>query len=71
MKDPETDQEWQEAVNGAKCCIAISAAQDYGLIYTDMRFNIERCEEILERGKALGFVPDEEAVEQMIAGGAS
>ena len=34
-----------------------------------LQFNVERCEEILERGKALGFIPDEAAVERMIVGG--
>ena len=52
MRTPRTNQEWQDAVNAAAWCLAIDSAKQYGLIDTDMTFNVERCLWILRRGRS-------------------
>lgn len=59
-KNPGTRPEWQEAVNAAEWCLRIDAARQYGLIETDMRFDVHRCLFILERGKAMGITPEKQ-----------
>lgn len=58
--DPQTPEEWQEAVNAAHFCLLVDSCRQYGLVETDMAINQARCEELLERGKALGYTPHEE-----------
>jgi hypothetical protein len=58
MKDPKTSAEWQEAVNAAYILRAIADCQMYGLIETDMKIDIARCDHILEEGSALGHFPE-------------
>lgn len=68
MKDPETNEEWQEAVDGASFLLSLDSGKQYGLIDTDIAVNAERCEEILAAGKARGFVPapDDELIDRFI-----
>lgn len=56
-RDPRTPAEWQEAVDGAHMMLLIDSAVLYGLIETDMRINVPRCEEVLEAGAVLGYTP--------------
>jgi hypothetical protein len=57
MIDPETPEQWQEAVNAAEFILAIDSARQYGLIETDIRPDVERCDDILRRGREKGFTP--------------
>lgn len=57
MKDPETPAEWQEAVDAAGFWMLVESARMYGLVESGPKGNIERCEELLRRGAALGFKP--------------
>lgn len=54
--DPETPEQWQEAVNAANLWLMIDAARQYGLL-TAPDVNVDRCEEVLARGKELGYTP--------------
>ena len=56
-RNPETVEEWQEAVDAAEFFLTMDSARQYGLVQTDMRVNAERCEELLRRGKERGIVP--------------
>lgn len=58
MRDPETNEEWKEAVNGAAFLLLLDSCRQYGLVETDVAVDVQRCEEILADGKARGFVPD-------------
>jgi hypothetical protein len=67
MRDPQTPEEWQEAVNGACVMLMVDSARQYGLVFGGPEVNVERCDELLARGKQLGVVPDEnEALIQFI-----
>lgn len=67
-RDPETPQEWQEAVKQAEFFLALDSALLYGLIDTDIRADVERCDEILRRGKQRGIEPRplEQVIPQMV-----
>lgn len=66
--DPESRDEWQEAVNLANAYLQIHAAVLYGLIVGGPTINFERCNEILELGKLQGVTPcDSDGVAQVIA----
>jgi hypothetical protein len=57
-RDPETPAEWQEAVDAAAFCLALDACRQYGLIEWDQEIDIDRCLEILERGRDRGVWPE-------------
>ena len=75
MEDPKTNSEWQEAVNAADFMLRLDSAVQYGLIeripidekgvrtadwhYRDSGVTVDRCIDILEKGKKLGYVPQE------------
>lgn len=56
-RDPRTHGEWQEAVNLAELALLLDSCRLYGLIKTEMRPNLDRCELILKRGAEKGFKP--------------
>jgi hypothetical protein len=56
-RDPETPDEWQEAVNAAEFLTGLDSARQYGLITGGPRIDLQRCEEILRRGETLGYTP--------------
>lgn len=56
IKDPQTPQEWQAAVDSAELFLLIDSAKRYGLI-TGPKVNADRCDEILSRGRRLGYSP--------------
>lgn len=64
MNDPETPEEWQEAVDCAHGALALEAARQYGFVKGGPRVNTERCEEILAAGAELGVTPLSDAVER-------
>jgi hypothetical protein len=61
MREPKTPAEWQEAVDAAHFGLCVDSAIQYGLVKFTGRgkINVERCLEILKRGKKLGFQPKE------------
>lgn len=65
--DPQTDTEWQDAVDSAYACLALDSARLYGLVTGGPTVNVERCEEILTRGKARGVEPAPDAVERIMS----
>lgn len=56
MNDPQTPEEWQAAVNASNAFLHLHSCILYGLM-TGPTINAERCEEILDRGLAMGIVP--------------
>jgi hypothetical protein len=55
--DPQTPQQWQEAVDAAEACVALDACRQYGLITGGPKIDVERCLQILARGRAMGIRP--------------
>ena len=64
--NPQTLQEWQEAVDGAAGLRAIADCKMYGLIEGGPKIDVRRCDEILERGRKRGFAPSRPAVDLAI-----
>jgi hypothetical protein len=56
MKDPQTPQEWQEAVDSAAAWRAIADCMIYGFL-KGPQIDFDRCTEILDRGEKLGVRP--------------
>lgn len=55
-RDPKTAGEWQSAVDSAALMRAIHDCYLYGLL-TGPAINVDRCDELIERGRALGYTP--------------
>lgn len=55
--DPKTPVEWQEAVDTANFLLGVDSARMYGLLEGGPAVNVTRCEEILQRGRDLGYQP--------------
>lgn len=55
--EPETSERWQKAVNLAEFYLLLESARQYGLIEGGPSMDIERCEELLHRGKQPGVQP--------------
>lgn len=62
-REPETPEQWQHAVDIAKGLLGIDSARAYGLVVGGPTVVISRCQEILHRGKELGFTPSPDAIE--------
>lgn len=58
MSDPQTDTEWQEAVNLADMHLKIHDAKLYGLIEGGPDIDQARCLEVRDRGQARGVSPN-------------
>lgn len=56
-RNPRTPQEWQEAVDAADILLGLEAARLYGLVTGGPVIDVERCDEILRRGRLRGYVP--------------
>lgn len=56
---PETDEEWQEAVNWAELLLDIYEvmASNGVTAIRGQQINVRRCHEILTEGAARGFMP--------------
>lgn len=61
MKEPETPEQWQVALDTVVALLAVDAAKRYGL----GTVNMARCREILQRAKALGYQPSDQIVERI------
>lgn len=68
MTEPVTAQDWQTAVDAAQGALALDAARKYGLVTGGPGVNVDRCEEILQRGRQLGYVPTKDTSERFVAG---
>lgn len=55
LKNPKTPAEWQFCVDAAEFYLAMDSAKQYGLITGGPIIDIERCDELLSRGKTLGY----------------
>lgn len=55
--DPTTPAEWQEAIDAAEFFLTLESARLYGLLEGGPSVNVTRCEEILRRGRELGYQP--------------
>lgn len=67
MIDPETDAEFQDAVNAAEGALALASARAYGLVTGGPEINEDRCEEILAAGAARGIYPAKDAIETFVS----
>jgi hypothetical protein len=64
-RDPQTPEEWREAVDAAAFMRAIYDCYLYGLL-TGPEINAARCDELLERGAKLGYRP--RPIRELMAG---
>ena len=71
MHDPETPQQWQEAVDAAQGILALEYARLLGLMTNTNEINVERCAAILTRGAELGVTPAEGAIRDFVCEAAS
>jgi len=68
-REPKTRGEWQDAVDAAYVYSLIDSARKYGLVTGGPGVNVDRCEEILRRGKKRGVTPsrDWDYVERVLS----
>lgn len=66
MYEPKSEQEWQDAVDTAHVMLLIDSATKYGLVRGGPKIDVARCEDVLARGKALGYEPAEDAPERLV-----
>jgi len=64
--DPQTPEQWQEAVDQAHVLLLVVVARQYGLITGGPEVDVDRCQDIIERGAALGITPSPDAVEKYL-----
>jgi hypothetical protein len=58
MTDPETREQWQDAVDQAHFYLSLDDCKMYGLVTGGPIVNVERCREIIKKGAAIGILPD-------------
>jgi hypothetical protein len=67
LKDPEEKEDWQLAVNLAQALILIDVSKQCGgRMGIDPKCDVRRCEDILIRGKSMGFEPSLREVDTII-----
>lgn len=64
--ESRTKREWQDAVDAAHGALALDAARQYGLVTGGPAVHVERCQQILTRGKARGIMPAPDATERFV-----
>lgn len=65
-REPQTLEEWQEAADLAEFYLLLHSAVCYGLVETDVQFNLARCEELLQGAALRGIRPRADAVAQVL-----
>jgi hypothetical protein len=65
--DPQTPEQWQDAVDGAAGFIAIESCKMYGLMKGGPKIDLARCKQILEHGAAKGITPSKSDTELALA----
>lgn len=63
--NPQTLEEWQEAVDAAAAARALADCKMYGLLKAPP-VNVERCDEILDGGRSRGIHPSRPATDLAI-----
>ena len=63
MKDPQTREQWQIAVDIAAGLRAIEDCKMYGLLQGGPKINLDRCDELLTRGARMGVIPSKQTIE--------
>lgn len=56
-RDPTTPAEWQQAVDWSELFLRLDSARQYGLITGGPVVQVDRCVDLLARGKAQGIEP--------------
>lgn len=64
MSQPQTTQEWQEAVDIAHVWLLVDSARQYGLVTGGPEIDVNRCLELLEQGRQQGILPSPDAISQ-------
>ncbi len=57
IRNPQTPEEWQQAVDTAAGARVVADCLMYGLLQGGPRINVRRCDQILARGKKRGITP--------------
>lgn len=68
QREPKTVEEWREVVLGACALRAVHDCKLYGLFTGGPAINVERCDELIERGRARGIVFSREDVNAAAVG---
>jgi hypothetical protein len=68
VRRPKTSVEWQEAVDAAHGALALDSARAFGLVKGGPTVNVDRCDKILADGRARGFLPRPNSVEEFVHG---
>jgi hypothetical protein len=66
QEQPKTPQQWQEAVNLAELYSRVDAAVKYGFVEFTGTINLDRCHEMLERGRKRGVYPVQAQVDELL-----
>jgi hypothetical protein len=67
VEDPQTPEEWRNALLGAKAVLMLEELKKAQLIGGGHEADTARCNEIIERAEALGYsVPEEEVIEHAV-----
>lgn len=56
-RDPQTPEQWREAVDAAAASRMIADCKMYGLLEGGPEIDVARCDSLLERGAARGVRP--------------
>ncbi len=66
IEEPQTDAEWQAAVDEAEAWLMIHLTIKHGLVEYSGKINAVRCREILERGQKKHIHPSPEALDELL-----
>ncbi len=64
--EPQTPEEWQNAVDAADALLHVQSAAAYGLITAAPTVNVERCEQLLDAARRRGVTPSAGNVERYV-----
>lgn len=67
-REPATPAEWQDAVDASNALLVLNTALTHRLVAGGPKVRVARAEDLLRRGRALGYRPDRSAVETMARG---
>lgn len=67
MKNPVTHYEWQLAIDMAHGALSLDSARLYGLVNGGPQVNVERCQEIMIKGRELGYAPSRDSIAKFVA----
>lgn len=67
-RQPITPEEWQFAVDSANALLVLRRLLDHGLIKGGPSINVDRCTDMVRRGRERGIVPGRQAIVEMAAG---